>query len=158
MIGAAARWLKKMPAFAVMTVVLAAASPAPVVATAAKPPIAKPIAPAPKLVNVQKVHAAGLVGQPVSDASGNVIGDIVNVLVDGQGRPRAAVIEFAGFLGVGSRDVAVDWESLKFAAAGNGIAVTETLNADKLKALPAYAPDAPSVPMATPAKPSKQAA
>jgi hypothetical protein len=132
-----------------LLMLLLAASPA----FAATPPSA-----APKLINVQKVHAEGLVGLPIADSSGNVIGDIVNVLINAQGAPQAAVIEFAGFLGVGNRDVAVAWKSLKFTVAGNAITVTETLDADKLKALPVYAPDAPSVPMATTTKPAKKPA
>jgi hypothetical protein len=112
--------------------------------------------PQPKLVHVGKIHAAGLLDQPVLDAGGHVIGDIVNVLVDAQGRPQAAVIDFAGFLGVGDRDVAVDWDTLKFTVAGGAMVVSETLDANALKALPVYTTQAPSVPVAIPPHTSKK--
>jgi hypothetical protein len=37
------------------------------------------------------------------------MGRIVDVIVDRSGQVRAAVIDFGGFLGVGSRKIAVDW-------------------------------------------------
>jgi len=104
----------------------------------------------PELVQVGKVHAAGLVGLAVTDGAGHVVGDVVNVLVDAQGKPQAVVIEFAGFLGVGNRDVAVDWGALRFSVVQGSVAVSETLDANDLKALPVYAPAAPSVPVALP--------
>ena len=54
----------------------------------------------------------------VLDGKGNVIGAIVNVLINKRGVPKAAVVEFAGFLGVGNRDVAVEWDALRFAVNG----------------------------------------
>ena len=42
------------------------------------------------------------------------MGRIVDVLVDGQGMARAAIIDFGGFLGVGSRKIAVAWQALHF--------------------------------------------
>ncbi|WP_216850539.1 PRC-barrel domain-containing protein [Acidisoma sp. L85] len=90
-----------------------------------------------------------MLGQQVLDGKGNVIGAIVNVLINKRGVPKAAVVEFAGFLGVGNRDVAVEWDALRFAVNENGIAITVILDATKLKALPEYKPDAISVPVAT---------
>jgi hypothetical protein len=105
--------------------------------------------PSPKLVHLPKAYAEGLLGQQVLDGKGNVIGAIVNVLINKRGVPKAAVVEFAGFLGVGNRDVAVEWDALRFAVNENGIAITVILDATKLKALPEYKPDAISVPVAT---------
>src|ERR1700742_5184415 len=105
--------------------------------------------PSPKLVHMPKAYAEGLLGQQVLDDKGNVIGAIVNVLINKRGVPKAAVVEFAGFLGVGNRDVAVEWDALRFSVTENGIAITVILDATKLKALPEYKPDAVSVPVAT---------
>ena len=44
------------------------------------------------------------------------MGRIVDVLVDRSGEVRAAIIDFGGFLGVGSRKIAVDWDALHFPA------------------------------------------
>ena len=42
------------------------------------------------------------------------MGRIVDILVDRAGALRAAVIDFGGFFGVGSRKIAVEWHSLHF--------------------------------------------
>ena len=42
------------------------------------------------------------------------MGRIVDVIVDRGGQVRAAIIDFGGFLGVGSRKVAVAWNALRF--------------------------------------------
>ena len=42
------------------------------------------------------------------------MGHIVDVIVDRSGTVRAAVIDFGGFLGVGSRKIVVDWNALHF--------------------------------------------
>ncbi len=46
----------------------------------------------------------------VHDAEGVDIGRVVDVVVDPSGQPRAIVIDVGGFMGVGSRQVAVDWK------------------------------------------------
>ncbi len=43
-----------------------------------------------------------------------ILGSVIDMLVDADGTPRVAVIDFGGFLGVGSRHVAIDWSVLKF--------------------------------------------
>ena len=53
----------------------------------------------------------------VADPEGKEIGRLVDVLVDDQGQPQAAVIDFGGFMGVGNRKIAVDWSALHFAPA-----------------------------------------
>ena len=52
----------------------------------------------PKMKTVVKSSAEGILGQPVHDAKGHAIGNSVDVLIDPEVRPQAAVIEFAGFL------------------------------------------------------------
>lgn len=111
-----------------------------------RPPKPKPQPP--KLEHLRKVHAEGLLGQPVLDTKGKAIGTIVDVLIDQRGDPNAAVIEFAGFLGVGNRKIAVAWTALHFSVVKQRIAITIDLDAAKLKSLPEYKPSAPSVPVA----------
>ena len=41
------------------------------------------------------------------------MGRIVDVIVNRSGQVRAAIIDFGGFLGVGSRKVAVEWSALR---------------------------------------------
>ena len=84
-------------------------------------------------------HAAqGVVGKTVLSSAGENMGQIVNVIVDREGRPRAAVIDFGGFLGVGSRKIAVDWDALSFVPEGQSDKVTLGLTRDELKAAPGF--------------------
>ena len=106
----------------------------------------------PRVETVGRSRAEGVLGQPVLDAKGQAIGHVVDVLIDQEGRPQAAVIEFAGFLGLGDRDVAVDWKALRFAVQNDRILIHVALEPAALKAMPLYKPAAKSVPVATPAR------
>jgi hypothetical protein len=55
-----------------------------------------------------------ILGRKIVSPSNEELGRVINVLVDDRGRARAAVIDFGGFLGVGSRKIAVDWGQLVF--------------------------------------------
>jgi hypothetical protein len=57
---------------------------------------------------------------------------------------RAAIIDFGGFLGVGSRKIAVDWRSLHFDPRKVG-AVVVNLTKDQLRVAPAYKETEPVV-------------
>jgi len=62
--------------------------------------------------NLQLIYhgeATSILGKSVKGAAGEDMGRVVDILVDADGQPRAAVIDFGGFLGVGSRKIAVDW-------------------------------------------------
>ena len=71
-----------------------------------------------------------VLGKEVRSSSGEDMGRVVDILVDKAGQVRAAVIDFGGFLGVGSRQVAVDWRVLRFPASG---VTSETLSVDLTK-------------------------
>ena len=53
-----------------------------------------------------------------ASATNENMGRIVDVLVDPNGQVRAAIIDFGGFLGVGSRKIAVEWGALHFPPPG----------------------------------------
>lgn len=110
-------------------------------------PAEKPLPP--KVKTMGRIRAQGVLGQPVLDAKGQTIGHVVDILIDPEGQPQAAVIEFAGFLGLGDRDVAVDWKALRFAVQKDQIEIRVALEPAALKAMPLYKPAAKSVPVAT---------
>ena len=59
---------------------------------------------------------------------------------------RAAVIDFGGFLGVGSRKIVVDWNALHFGRVANkSDSITLELTKEQVKAAPEYKEDAPIV-------------
>src|ERR1700726_3609233 len=69
----------------------------------------------PASVTVLNNHEVeGILGRQVLSAADEDMGRIVDVIVDRSGRVRAAIIDFGGFLGVGSRKIAVDWKALHF--------------------------------------------
>jgi sporulation protein YlmC with PRC-barrel domain len=87
-------------------------------------------------------RASKLIGQAVydSDASNATkIGTISDLLVGNDGAIRAAVIGVGGFLGIGEKNVAVDFKSIKWTRRDNGsvYAVLPTTK-DALNAAPDY--------------------
>ena len=59
-----------------------------------------------------------ILGKSVRSSAGEDMGRIVDIIVSRDGQVHAAIIDFGGFLGIGSRKVAVDWHALNFAPAG----------------------------------------
>jgi PRC-barrel domain len=107
----------------------------------APPAPAKTEQSAPPAVTVLPNHEVeGILGREVRSSSADEnMGRIVDVLVDRSGLVRAAIIDFGGFLGVGSRKIAVDWSALHFPApAKPEPPVKLELNRDQVNAAPAY--------------------
>jgi hypothetical protein len=87
-----------------------------------------------------------VLGRDVRSAAGEDMGHIVDVIVDRSGAVRAAVIDFGGFLGVGSRKIVVDWNALGFGGVANKAdSITLELNKDQVSAAPEYKEDTPVV-------------
>lgn len=101
----------------------------------------------PPTVTVLNNHEVeGILGRQVLGAADENMGRIVDVIVDHSGRVRAAVIDFGGFLGVGSRKIAVDWSALHFPPPGQPNAkISLDLTRDQVKAAPEYQEDKPIV-------------
>lgn len=94
------------------------------------------------IIGAREAH--GVLGRDVRSAANEDMGKIVDVIVDRAGTVRAAVIDFGGFLGVGSRKIVVDWKALRFGAvADKSDAITLELTKDQVKAAPEYKEDAP---------------
>jgi hypothetical protein len=103
-------------------------------------------APAPSVTIIKPEAARGMLGRAVKSAAGENMGRIVDVLIDPAGQTRAAIIDFGGFLGVGSRKIAVDWNALRFGrAVEHGDDVGLELTKDQLKAAPEYKEGSPVV-------------
>jgi len=101
----------------------------------------------PPSVTVLNNHEVeGILGRQVLGAADENMGRIVDVIVDRDGRVRAAVIDFGGFLGVGSRKIAVDWSALHFPPPGQPNAkISLDLTRDQVKAAPEYQEGKPIV-------------
>jgi PRC-barrel domain len=114
-------------------------APPPEVQLPAPPPETKQ--PAPPVVAAEQVAPAeltGLLGHAVVGAKDAELGRIVDLLVDGQGRVRAVVIDVGGFMGVGSRKVAVAWAALRFAEQKQGPVISIAIPPDRIKSWADY--------------------
>ena len=81
----------------------------------------------------------GILGGEVRSTGNEAMGRIADVIVDGEGKPRAAIIDFGGFLGVGSRKIAVDWKALRFVPTlGKRYGIVLELTRDQVKLAPEY--------------------
>jgi hypothetical protein len=78
-----------------------------------------------------------VLGIEALSSTGDDMGRIVDIIVDRSGQVRAAIIDFGGFLGVGSRKIAVDWRSLHFDPKKAG-SVVVNLTKDQLRVAPVY--------------------
>ncbi len=130
--------------------------------TAAPAPSARsePIPPQPK--NLEPLDArdyTGILGKKIMGPDNKELGLVVDVLIDVHRRPRAAIIDFGGFLGVGSRKIAVDWQLLQLAPGQPDWKISLNLDRADIQGAPEYKPDAASNKMVGPppkASPSPQ--
>src|ERR1700689_3730932 len=103
-------------------------------------------APPPSVTIIGAKEAHGVLGRDVRSPTDENMGRIVDVIVDRAGVVRAAVIDFGGFLGVGSRKIVVDWNALHFGHVANkGDSITLELTKEQVTAAPEYKEDQPIV-------------
>ena len=97
-------------------------------------------APPPSVTVLGSKQAQSVLGKEVRSAANEDMGRIVDVIVDRAGQVRAAVIDFGGFLGVGSRKIAVDWNALRFSTDNSKRpeVITLELTRDQVKGAPEY--------------------
>ncbi|HZC56497.1 MAG TPA: PRC-barrel domain-containing protein [Xanthobacteraceae bacterium] len=121
-----------------------AKSPAP---APAQTPAPTPAPSPPAAVTILPNHEVqGILGRDVLSSSGENMGRIVDVLVDRSGQVRAAIIDFGGFLGVGSRKIAVEWNAMHFPPpAQTDAKISLELTRDQVKAAPEYQEGKPAV-------------
>ena len=115
-------------------------------APSSPPPATQEPAPPPSIKIIGPKDAHGILGRDVRSPAEEDMGHIVDVIVDRTGTVRAAVIDFGGFLGVGSRKIVVDWNALHFGqVATNSGAITLELTKAQVAAAPEYKEDKPIV-------------
>jgi len=83
-------------------------------------------------------HLFRILGKDVLSAKGETMGRIVDVLFDEKGKPHAAVIDFGGFLGMGTRKIAISWSALRFDLGEKKNVIALDLDREQLKAAPEY--------------------
>jgi PRC-barrel domain protein len=141
------RWLMVLSVLLLLSAVATRAENEPQPAPAASPTTKEkePMPPASvTIIGARDAH--GVLGRDVHSPTDEDMGHIVDVIVDRTGTVRAAVIDFGGFLGVGSRKIVVDWNALHFGhVATKGDSITLDLTKAQVAAAPEYKDDAPIV-------------
>jgi hypothetical protein len=123
--------------------------------SAGQPSAAQPGAvPSSAVQSVAPEDAEAILGQRVMDAETRDIGRLVDVLVDANGQPQAAVIDFGGFMGVGNRKVAVHWSALHFSPADAKRKITLDMTPDQIKDAPEFRNPNKAAAVVTPAEPA----
>lgn len=84
------------------------------------------------------VSANSVIGTKVKNTDKDTVGSVEDLYVDGSGNIKTVVLSVGGFLGVGTKDVAVKWSDLKQTRDGSSVALTTNMSKDDLKALPDY--------------------
>ena len=85
-----------------------------------------------------------VLGVEALSSAGDNMGRIVDIIVDRDGQVAAAIIDFGGVLGMGSRKIAVDWRSLHFDPKKAGYVVAN-LTKDQVRVAPVYKTGEPVV-------------
>jgi hypothetical protein len=67
------------------------------------------------------------------------------VLAGRRGGIEAVVVEFGGFLGIGTRKVAIEWSALRLESEGNQLIAVLNIPRDQLRAAPEYKQGQPAV-------------
>lgn len=87
----------------------------------------------------QNVTASNIIGASVMDATNNSIGKIDDLVLSGEGQVTNYVVDVGGFLGIGSKRVALTPQDVTITADGNGNLQAKTqLTKDALTARPDY--------------------
>jgi sporulation protein YlmC with PRC-barrel domain len=87
------------------------------------------------------IRASKLIGSNVYGADNAKIGDVNDLLLDSNGNVRAVVVGVGGFLGVGEKEVAMNFKSLNVTRTANGDKIdkiTVAYSKDQLKDAPAF--------------------
>src|SRR5262245_46352581 len=95
-----------------------------------------------------KLRLVSILGREVVNREGDG-GRVIDVLVDLDGRSGAVVVEFGGFLGIGSRKVAVDWGALRFVREGSRSQLTIDISREQIREAPEYKPSEPPAVLTT---------
>jgi predicted O-methyltransferase YrrM len=92
------------------------------------------------------VKLESVLGRDVTTTPEGDAGRIIDLLVDRDGSVRAAVVEFGGFLGIGTRKIAIEWQAFRF----SGRAIAVEVSREQVRAAPEYkSRDIPPVVKAT---------
>jgi sporulation protein YlmC with PRC-barrel domain len=106
--------------------------------SAAKAPPATKNGPTVDISSLTAYKSSAIVGAKAVSVNDENVGEVKELLIGANGLVRGALISVGGFLGIGERNVVVDWRDLAITKDGKNVRVLVKLNRDQLKALPEY--------------------
>jgi PRC-barrel domain len=98
-----------------------------------------------------KSRLVSILGREITNREGDS-GRVIDVLVDLDGRSGCVVVEFGGFLGIGSRKIAVDWGALRFVREADRSHLTVDVSREQIRDTPEYKPNEPPTVLTTKSK------
>jgi hypothetical protein len=105
------------------------------------PATAQPVAdpnPTKAVEQIQTRQLESLLGREVRTRGEGDSGRIIDLLTDRDGKLEAAVVEMGGFLGIGTRKIAIDWRSFNFNTPDPRSFVTLEVSREQLRLAPEY--------------------
>jgi sporulation protein YlmC with PRC-barrel domain len=90
-------------------------------------------------MTADQMASSKIVGKAVYNANNEKIGEVNDLILDSTGKVAGVVIGVGGFLGMGERNVAVTYTSVKFTKDAKGYErITVAATKDQLKAMAPY--------------------
>jgi sporulation protein YlmC with PRC-barrel domain len=87
-------------------------------------------------------HSDSLVGKDVMNRRNNEnVGQVSDLVLDEDGQVVAVIISVGGLLGIGARDVAIEWDQIERRVDGDDIALSVDFPEDRLENAPDYDSD-----------------
>jgi sporulation protein YlmC with PRC-barrel domain len=82
--------------------------------------------------------ASALIGTRVHNDANDTMGKVEDLYVDANGAIKTVVVSVGGFLGMGGKNVAVNWSELKYGRDGDSVVLKTSWTKDSLKSMPDY--------------------
>lgn len=85
------------------------------------------------------MSGSALIGTKVKNANNETVGSINDVYLDKDGSVKVIVVSVGGFLGVGSKAVAVKWTDINYGKDGDSLKLTTNLTKEQLSGMADFA-------------------
>src|SRR6266851_115990 len=84
------------------------------------------------------MSGAAIIGATVRNENHEAVGKVQDIYVDSGGAIKKVVVAVGGFLGMGAKDVAVNWSDIRFSRDDTSLVLTTTWTKDSLTGMPDY--------------------
>lgn len=84
------------------------------------------------------MSGSALIGTKVKNANDDTMGSINDIYLDKDGSVKMVIISMGGFLGVGSKAVAMKWSDITYGKDGDSLKVSTNLSKEALTGMPDF--------------------